>query len=79
MTAEQARIHIGELLDCEESNGYRTEHLVREWCNAKDVELTSNGDIWVSDPMAGHWLSDAKLIEFVEWEMRKYDERRIPS
>ena len=43
------------------------EALVTEWCNAAEVEVDDKGDIWIANPQSGHWLSDEKKTEFVEW------------
>lgn len=68
MTTQQtARQYILELIEWESVNGYSTADLVMECFNCRQVTIDPAGDIYISDPQAGHWLDDAKLEEFVEW------------
>lgn len=50
-----------------DDNGESIEDLVSEWCNAREVEVTDTGEIWIADPQAGHWLDNASRIAFVQW------------
>jgi hypothetical protein len=50
-----------------ESDGGSIEDLVTEWCNASEVEVSDNGDIWIAKPQTGHWLNDERKAEFVAW------------
>lgn len=43
------------------------EDLVTQWCNASEVEVDETGDIWIANPMAGHWLDDERKAAFVAW------------
>lgn len=47
------------------------EQLVTEWCNASEVEVDDKGDIWIANPQRGHWLSDERKAEFVDWCARQ--------
>lgn len=42
---------------------------LREFFNCQEASIDDAGDVYVTGPMAGHWLPDAKIIEFVEWAM----------
>ena len=45
------------------------EALVTQWCNCTEVDIDENGDVFVANPQAGHWLdADAKaeLVAFIE-------------
>ena len=35
-----------------------------EWNNTTANDINAEGDVWVSNPQAGHWLNDDRLIEF---------------
>ncbi len=50
-----------------EADGLAIERLVTEWCNASEVEVDDKGDIWIANPQRGHWLSEKRKAEFVEW------------
>lgn len=68
MTTQQTtRQYVLDLIDWEDANGYSTADLAKECFNCRQVTIDSDGDIFISDPQAGHWLDDAKLEEFVEW------------
>jgi hypothetical protein len=41
--------------------------LVTEWCNASEVSVDDEGDIWIANPQTGHWLSEKRKAEFVDW------------
>ncbi|HFL6170866.1 TPA: hypothetical protein ACPIDV_000461 [Pseudomonas aeruginosa] len=43
------------------------EESIREWLNCEVAEVDSSGDVWVATPMVGHWLSDERKAEFIEW------------
>lgn len=49
------------------ATGTTIEALVTEWCNASEVSVDDEGDIWIANPQTGHWLSDERKAEFVEW------------
>lgn len=73
MTAEQARNYILELVDWEETNGYKTTDLVMECFNCRQVTIDPIGDIFISAPQSGHWLSDEELAKFVVWHKERMD------
>lgn len=74
MTAEQARDYILELVDWEETNGYKTSDLVMEWGNV-NADIDEHGNVWVwgdkQDRGTGRWLGDISLFEFVAWHLDK--------
>lgn len=43
------------------------EPLIREWLNCLDVSVDNDGDVWVADPMTGHWLSPERRAEYIAW------------
>ena len=40
---------------------------VRTWQNCRYASVDRDGDIWISDPQTGHWLSAESLSDFVNW------------
>lgn len=43
------------------------EPLIMEWLNCRDASVDADGDVWVSDPMLGHWLSMERKADYVAW------------
>lgn len=41
--------------------------LIMQWVNCEECDVDESGDIWVSSPMIGHWLSDDKKCAFMLW------------
>jgi hypothetical protein len=41
--------------------------LVMEWANCREAEINDAGDIWISNPQRGHWLSGEDKEKFVSW------------
>lgn len=41
--------------------------LIQNWINCAECDVDSDGDVWVSGPMTGHWLSDEKKLEYIVW------------
>jgi len=39
---------------------------VRAWANCDYADVDDDGDVWISDPMRGHWLDAGKLAELVD-------------
>ena len=37
------------------------------WNNTTENDITDAGDVWVSDPQSGHWLSDDDLVSFANF------------
>jgi len=64
MTGE-TRKYIRNLVEWEDTNGYRAVDLIAEWRNADpaDVDIDADGDVWCAD----HWLDDDDLAAFVTW------------
>ncbi|MBA5779547.1 hypothetical protein H2509_20645 [Stappia sp. F7233] len=50
-----------------EADGRTIEEFVTEWCNASEVEVSEDGNIWIANPQRGHWLSEDLKAEFVAW------------
>ena len=40
---------------------------VMRWLNCNVVDVGDYGDIWVADPMQGHYLTDRDVAEFFRW------------
>jgi hypothetical protein len=61
-TATEARAIV--LLAVE--NAGRDEILgkIVEWNNTTANDIDAEGDVFVANPQAGHWLNDDRLIEF---------------
>jgi hypothetical protein len=43
------------------------ESVIKTMWNCQYAEVNSDGNIWIEEPMPGHWLNDDHLIETVEW------------
>lgn len=41
--------------------------LVREWMNCREADIDEQGDVWIAEPMTGHWLDDADKAAFQAW------------
>jgi len=41
--------------------------LIRTWMNSRVADVDDAGDVWIDDPMTGHWLDDADKAAFVAW------------
>lgn len=48
------------------------EPLLREWLNCRVAEVDAAGDVWVADPMVGHWLSMDRLCDYADWRALRY-------
>jgi hypothetical protein len=44
--------------------------LVKKKFNCREAEIDREGDIWIADPQAGHWLSESELESFIEFVRR---------
>jgi hypothetical protein len=64
-TAKEARAHILQAVDYAGLDEVLAA--ITEWNNTTENEITEAGDIWVSNPQSGHWLSEDHLIEFAEF------------
>lgn len=64
MTTNETILNIKFIV---EADGRTIEDVVTEWCNATEIEVDDAGNIWVSNPGHGHWLSDDDKAEFVAW------------
>jgi hypothetical protein len=42
-----------------------------EWNNTTANDIDAEGDVFVANPQAGHWLNDERLIEFANFLARK--------
>ncbi|OHV85970.1 hypothetical protein [Ensifer sp. LCM 4579] len=62
MTTNEAILEIVANTSLEEACGF-----VTEWCNASEVEIDESGNIWIANPMTGHWLDEEKKAQFVAW------------
>ena len=45
----------------------RDQSRIREWKNVRDASVDNDGDVWVSNPCAGHWLSEDAKAEYIVW------------
>ena len=43
------------------------EDLAREFWNCKVAELDEDFDLWIEDPIKGHWIGDNERTEFIRW------------
>lgn len=43
------------------------EPLICEWLNCREASVDADGDVWVADPMVGHWLGAERKAAFLEW------------
>lgn len=56
-------------LDVESGAGELIAAAVCEWANCEGASVHETGSIWIEGPQRGHWLSDAKIIEFWNWNL----------
>jgi hypothetical protein len=40
---------------------------VNEKFNSTESEVDAEGSMWISNPQVGHWASDDKINEFLDW------------
>ena len=40
---------------------------IREWANCRTVHIDDDGDVWIEDPQAGHWLTEDDLLLLCGW------------
>jgi len=43
------------------------EPYIMEWLNCHEASVDADGDVYVADPMQGHWLSNEKKAEYIAW------------
>lgn len=48
---------------------------IKEWLNCREVDIDADGDVWVADPMVGHWLRDERKLEYVAWREAQHGSR----
>ena len=48
-------------------NGMTITDGIMEWANCREADCDGDGDIWIADPQAGHWLDRDKLADFIAW------------
>lgn len=53
------------------ANADDASSLVMEWANCAEAEIDDAGDIWISNPQRGHWLSEDDKATFVAWCERR--------
>lgn len=48
-------------------NGYEIAALACEFFNCRDAEVDDKGDLWISGPQNGQWVSDDGKSQFLAW------------
>jgi hypothetical protein len=64
MTKQQ---QILEAKTWEDTNDFRVTDKVVEVFNCREVEISEDGNVWIADPQAGHWLSDEDLQKVLDY------------
>lgn len=64
-TAAEARAHI--LAAIEYTSRDEIMDAIVQFNNTTDNDISDDGNVWVSAPQRGHWLSDERLIAFAEF------------
>jgi hypothetical protein len=64
-TVAQARTHILEAVKV--AGRQEVLDAIVRWNNTMENDIDADGDIWVANSQAGHWLNDESLIEFANF------------
>lgn len=40
---------------------------IKEWANCYEADCDDEGNIWIANPQADHWLDRDKLADFIAW------------
>lgn len=67
MTAQPIGKYMVETKEACHSNGYDIAELASDFFNCAEAEVDDNGDLWISGPQSGHWVSDERKTEFLAW------------
>lgn len=67
MTPGMARKHILGSVEGDAEARTNLIDAVIQWANCHEVDIGEDGRIWIAHPQKGHWLSDDKLVEFLDW------------
>lgn len=65
MTAKPLAEYMADLR--ESCLGTPIEGHVMAWKNCQHADVDEAGDIWISDPQAGHWLTTDQIADFISW------------
>ena len=65
LDAEQARSHI--LAAIKVSGRREVLDAIVQWNNTAENDISDDGNVWVANPQAGHWLDDDRLVEFANF------------
>ena len=41
--------------------------LIKTRYNCHEADVDNDGDVWIADPQAGHWLSEDEKSDFETW------------
>jgi hypothetical protein len=44
-----------------------TVEMVQEFFNCNVAEIDAQGDIWIAEPMTGHWLKPEEKEKLIAW------------
>jgi len=44
----------------------QVEDFIAAWANVTTASIDADGDVWIENPCAGHWLDDDRLITLAE-------------
>jgi hypothetical protein len=67
ITHENARKYILGSIEGDPEARFNLIDAVIQWVNCREVDIGDDGRIWIANPHSGHWLSDEKLVEFLNW------------
>jgi hypothetical protein len=66
-TSQERMLRLAAHWDNGPANDRRTIiDAIREHYNCQTAKIDGDGDVWISDPMEGHWLSYYELGELVD-------------
>lgn len=56
------------------------DDVVMEWAGCREAAVEDDGDVWIADPQAGHWLNNRELAGLSTWmRERGYLPKRSPG
>ncbi|MCC6775658.1 MAG: hypothetical protein IT537_03320 [Hyphomicrobiales bacterium] len=71
MTPEMARAHILGSIEGDADALTNLIAAVITWANCREADVSPDGNIWIAGPQRGHWLSDDKLVQFINWTEKR--------
>ena len=63
---------ILDLVEWGDFNSFDVADLIREWANCHQANVQTDGNVEIRQPQAPHFLSSAKLLEFLNWNCARH-------